>query len=50
MAAVSILPFPMPRVLTDSVQQATLASGQVQVFIRGLSLNTKEQLMEGFQV
>lgn len=41
---------PMPRVLTDSTQQATLASGRAQVFITGSSFNTKEQLMEGFKI
>lgn len=43
-------PLPTTRVLTDSAQQATLASGQVQDFSRGPSFNTKEQLMEGFKI
>lgn len=43
-------PLPTSRVLTDSAQQATLASGQVQVFSRGPSFNPKEQLMEGFKI
>lgn len=41
---------PMPRVLANSVQQATLASSQVQVLITGLRFNTKAQLMVSFKI
>lgn len=36
-------PLPTPRVLTDSAQRDTLASGQVQVFSTGTSFNTEER-------